>query len=99
MVGLGTKLLISRWIRAISCVYSGGSIVYNYWCPLSPGLKVQVKGDIYTHNPVDESIFDNPILRDMYENNKKPATLVTGSLILRAYLSATTLTETFATTL
>jgi hypothetical protein len=99
MVGLGTKLLISRWIRAISCVYSGGSIVHNYWCPLSPKPKVQVKGDIYAHSPVDESIFEYPILRDMNESNKKPATLVTGSLILRAYLSATTLTETFATTL
>jgi hypothetical protein len=57
MAGLGTKLLISRWIRAISCVYSGGSIVHNYWCPLSDGPKVQVKGDIYTHSPVDESIY------------------------------------------
>ena len=62
--GPGEKLWVSGWIRPISCVCIGGSIVHNYWCPLSPLLKVQVKGDIYTHSPVDKSIFEHPILRD-----------------------------------
>jgi hypothetical protein len=33
--------------------------------------KAQVKGDIYAHSPVDKSIFEHPILRDMNESNKK----------------------------
>ena len=60
----GEKLWVSGWIRAISCVCSGGSSVDKYrWLP-SPRLKVQVRGDIYTHSSVEESIFAHPTLRD-----------------------------------
>ena len=62
--GPGEKLWVSGWIRAISCVCIGGSIVHNYRCQVSPQPKVQVRSDIYTHSPVDKSIFEDPILRD-----------------------------------
>jgi len=57
--GPGEKLWVSGWIRPISCVYSGGSIVHNHGCPLSLLLKVQVTGDIYAHSPVEKSNFLN----------------------------------------
>ena len=61
---LGEKLWVNGWIRAVSCVCSGGSSVDKYrWLP-SDRLKVQVKGDIYAHSPVEESISEHPTLRD-----------------------------------
>ena len=60
----GEKLWVSGWIRAISCVYSGGSSVDKYRCLPSAHLKPQVRGDIYTHSPVGESISEHPTLRD-----------------------------------
>ena len=60
----GEKLWVSGWIRAISCVCSGGSSVDKYRCLPSAHLKPQFRGDIYTHSPVGESISEHPTLRD-----------------------------------
>jgi hypothetical protein len=50
---------MNQWISVIFCVLSGGWVVGKSQGVVLTAVKPLVRGDFYTHRPVQESIFRN----------------------------------------